>query len=207
MIEEILRDFVLAFIPLAVAFDVLGILPIFLSLTKDLEQKNVHKVVWQSTLTAFTIALIFLFIGSAIFSVLGITVSDFQIAGGLVLLLISLSDLMGVKFKSDREGPSTVGVVPIGMPLILGPAALTTVVMLGGSLKWGYVVLPAAVFINMVIIFIVFFNARSISRRLGPAISAAVSKVMGLLIAAYAIMMIRMGILTVLTDFTAKAAK
>jgi multiple antibiotic resistance protein len=207
MIEEILRDFVLAFIPLAVAFDVLGILPIFISLTKELAPKEVHKVVWQSTLTAFIIASIFLFIGSAIFSLLGITVSDFQIAGGLVLLLVSLSDLMGVKFKSDREGPSTVGVVPIGMPLILGPAALTTVVMLGGSLKWGYIVLPAAVLVNMIIVFIVFFNARGISRRLGPAISAAVSKVMGLLIAAYAIMMIRVGILAVLTEFTSKSAK
>ena len=206
MIEEILRDFILAFIPLAVAFDVLGILPIFLSLTKELDTKSVHKVVWQSTLTAFIIALIFLFIGSAIFSVLGITVSDFQIAGGLVLLLVSLSDLMGVKFKSDREGPSTVGVVPIGMPLILGPAALTTVVMLGGSLKWGYLVLPVAVLVNMIIVFIVFFNARGVSRRLGPAISAAVSKVMGLLIAAYAIMMIRVGILAVLTEFTSKSA-
>jgi multiple antibiotic resistance protein len=207
VVEEILKDFILAFIPLAVAFDVLGILPIFISLTKDLEPKDVHKVVWQSTLTAFIIACIFLFIGSAIFALLGITVSDFQIAGGLVLLLVSLSDLMGVKFKSDREGPSTVGVVPIGMPLILGPAALTTVVMLGGSLKWGYVVLPAAVLVNMIIVFIVFFNARGISRRLGPAISAAVSKVMGLLIAAYAIMMIRVGILAVFTDFMAKTAK
>ena len=200
MFSEILHDFILAFIPLAVAFDVLGILPIFLNLTDGLDEKGIHRVVWQSTLTAFVIAMIFLVIGSGIFSVLGITVYDFQIAGGLVLLLISLSDLVGINIKSDRGGPVSVGVVPIGMPLILGPAALTTVVMLGASLRWGFLVLPFAVLLNLIIVFFVFYNARRVSRKLGPAISAAISKVMGLLIAAYAVMMIRVGVLTLLAQ-------
>jgi multiple antibiotic resistance protein len=199
-IMEILQDFILAFIPLFVAFDVIGILPIFLNFTKALSDVQVKQVVLHSTFTALIIGLIFLFIGNGIFTVLGITVHDFRIAGGLVLLLVSITDIMGINFKSDREEHVEVGVVPIGMPLILGPAALTTVVMLGGSLKWGYMVLPVALFINLVIVFIVFRNGRRFARKLGPAISAVFSKVMGLLIVAYAIMMIRVGILASITE-------
>lgn len=199
-IMEILQDFIMAFIPLFVAFDVIGILPIFLNFTKELSDTQVKKVVLHSTFTALIIGLIFLFIGNGIFTVLGITVHDFRIAGGLVLLLVSITDIMGINFKSDREEHVEVGVVPIGMPLILGPAALTTVVMLGGSLKWGYMVLPVALFINLVIVFIVFRNGRRFARKLGPAISAVFSKVMGLLIVAYAIMMIRVGILASIAE-------
>ena len=125
MIEE----FLLAFIPLFVAIDVFGALPLFMAFTEDFEQQHRKKLVAEATLTAFVISLVFLVTGKLLFSFLGITESDFRVGGGIVLLVLAVNDLLVIRErKRDLEG--SVGVVPIGIPLIMGPAALTTIIIL-----------------------------------------------------------------------------
>jgi len=85
-----LKDYLLAFIPIFVAIDVIGGLPIFLALTQRLAHEERGRIVRQSVFTALSIALGFLFVGKLVFSILGVGVYDFQVAGGLILLVFAI---------------------------------------------------------------------------------------------------------------------
>jgi multiple antibiotic resistance protein len=190
------QNFLLAFIPLFVAIDVLGTLPLFLGLTEGITEKRRKRLVIDATLTALVISLAFLGSGKLLFSFLGITENDFRIAGGLVLLVLAINDLL---FSSDtaRKNPeTTIGVVPIGIPLIMGPAALTTILILVDS--YGTVWTVASIIINLIIVWMVFRNADRVSKILGKGGSRAFAKVASLFLAAIAVMMIRVGITEIL---------
>lgn len=190
------ENFLLAFIPLFVAMDVLGTLPLFIGLTEGITDKRRKRLVIEATLTALLISLVFLGSGKLLFSFLGITENDFRIAGGLVLLVLAINDLL---FSSDtaRKNPeTTVGVVPIGIPLIMGPAALTTILILVDS--YGTLWTITSIILNLIIVWMVFRNADRVLRIMGKAGSRAVAKVASLFLAAIAVMMIRVGITEIL---------
>jgi multiple antibiotic resistance protein len=186
-----LETFLLAFIPLFVAIDVFGVLPLFVSLTDGMERRQKRTLTWEATLTAFVISLLFLVAGKMLFSFLGITESDFRVGGGIVLLVLAVNDLLFSKERKRDLGDS-VGVVPIGIPLIMGPAALTTIIILVDS--YGYLWTIASLIANMVFVLVVFLQANAVARFMGNAGSRAVAKVAALFLAGIAVMMIRSGI-------------
>jgi len=186
-----METFLLAFIPLFVAIDVLGVLPLFVALTGGLDEQKRNRLVMDATMTAFLISLVFLAIGKLIFSFLGITEDDFRVGGGIVLLVLAVNDLLFSK-EGKRRAESSVGVVPIGIPLIMGPAALTTIILLVDS--HGYFWTIASLLVNMIIVWFVFSQSRQITRVIGQGGSRAVAKVAALLLAGIAVMMIRSGI-------------
>jgi multiple antibiotic resistance protein len=186
-----LEPYLLTFIPLFVAVDVIGLLPVYLSLTEGFSQESRMRVLWQSLLTATIVAVVFVFIGKLIFSILGITVADFKIAGGLILLVLAIMDLL--KESTEwRVGKETMGIVPIGVPLIVGPAVLTTVIMFTDI--HGLLPTLVSLLINLAIVGILFFYVDSILSFIGKGGAKAVSKVVSLLLAAIAVMMIRQGL-------------
>lgn len=190
------ETFLLAFIPLFVAMDVLGTLPLFLGLTEGITEKRRKRLIIEATLTALVISIVFLAAGKLLFAFLGITENDFRIAGGLILLVLAINDLL---FSSDtaRKNPeSAVGVVPIGIPLIMGPAALTTILMIVDS--YGYLWTITSIFLNLIIVWIVFWYADQVLKLMGKAGSRAIAKVASLFLAAIAVMMIRVGITEIL---------
>jgi multiple antibiotic resistance protein len=158
-----------------------------------------HKrhVLSSSVVTAAAITLSFLIVGKAVFTALGITIADFQIAGGLVLVCIAISDIVltsrGYIRQAHEKG---VGIVPIGTPLIAGPAALTTLLMLNDL--YGLSVTLGALAANLFIIWVIFAWADSIVRYIGENGARAASKVISLLLAAIAVMIIRKGIMGIL---------
>jgi multiple antibiotic resistance protein len=186
-----LNAFILTFIPLFVAIDVLGVIPFFLSLTEGLDRPSKRILITEASFTALAVSLVFVVGGRAIFNFMGITEDDFRVGGGIVLLVLAVDDLI---FSSEsRRNPETkVGIVPIGIPLIIGPAALTTLLILRDT----YGMLPTlfSLFTNLLIVALVFRNSEYISRIMGEAGSKAVAKVFGLLMAAIAVMMIRVGL-------------
>ncbi len=185
--------FSLAFIPLFVAMEPVGVLPIYLSMTQPLTASERKKVLLLSLITATVITLAFLLLGKAVFLALGITVHDFQIAGGLVLLSIAISDIvMTARGRPDVKPTSGVGIVPIGTPLIAGPAALTTLLMLNDL--YGLPATLAALGANLVIVWFFFLSADSIIKYIGENGARGISKVISLLLAAIAVMMIRKGL-------------
>lgn len=184
--------FLLAFIPLFVAIDVFGVLPLYIALTERLDDRKRNILAAEATLTAFVVSLLFLAAGKLVFSFLGITESDFRVGGGIVLLVLAVYDLLFSK-ERKQDPDSSVGIVPIGIPLIMGPAALTTIIILVDA--HGYVWTIASLVVNMMIVLVVFLQAKRVIRVLGKAGSRAVAKVAALLLAGIAVMMIRSGVM------------
>lgn len=196
--ENIIKALPNTFIPLFVAIDVFVVLPIFISLTEEMSKPKRQTVIRESILTALIVSLLFIALGEAIFKILGITTDDFKIAGGLVLLIIAILDL--IKHGEERRKPAgKTGVVPIGVPLIVGPAVLTTILVLVDH--YGIIPTVISLMLNLFIVWISFINAQRIINLFGKGGIAAISKVMALLLASIAIMMIRIGIENILRRY------
>lgn len=192
-----MHEFVLAFVPLFFAVDPIGLLPIFASLTSGLEPEEKKKIMAQSLLTALCLSVGFIFFGKWIFSLLGITIADFMIAGGVILFCLSMIDLMNLE-KAEKISRKDLGAVPIGTPLVVGPAVLTLSLML--IAVHGIAVTLLAVLANLIIVGVVFMASDRLMKILGESGAKALSKVMALLLASIGVMMVRKGILEVLTS-------
>ncbi|MFO7957340.1 MAG: MarC family protein [Candidatus Brocadiia bacterium] len=196
-----MRDFWLCFVPLFVAVDALGILPIFLSMTEELEAERRRRALLQSVVTASAVALLFLAAGKLVLNFVGVTVPDFLVAGGALLFLISLSDLLGAQKERRWTDPDSLGAVPLGVPLIVGPAVLTTILVLVDQYgPWPTVLATLA---NMALAGGVFSLAEPINRVLGKAGSKTISKLASLLLAAIAVTMVRRGFVAIVSAGTA----
>lgn len=187
------ETFLLAFIPMFVAFDALGIIPMYLGLTETINREEKKKLTLQASFAALIVCLAFLFIGNAIFNFLGITVNDFRIAGGLILLIISINDLLFYSSRVRDIKPSDVGIVPLGIPLIAGPGVLTTIMISNNAYGFTYTV--TSLVINILLTFLALYYADFTTKILGQAGSKAFAKVASLFLAAIAIMMIRVGLM------------
>ncbi len=195
--------FWLCFLPLFVAVDSFGVLPLFVSLTHGMDKTQLRSVIIQSVLTASAVALVFLLFGPALLLSIGITMPDFMIAGGILLLAISLTDLLTGEKKQRKVDPTSLGAVPIGIPLITGPAVLTTSILLAGI--HGKLITAAAVVVNICIAGMIFVFSRPITDVLGRTGTKTISKIASLLLAAIAVMLIRRGIIDILTQFARQA--
>ena len=195
---NIFRELGLTFVPLFVAMDSVGVLPILFSLTREMKTRERSRTVRLAMLTALGLGLGFSAIGKAIFLFLGIEVADFLVAGGLILLVLSVKDLATGKMVEFQASPmiETIGVVPLGTPLVVGPAVLTTLLILIDQYSI-FIVLFSFV-LNMVIAWILFRQVDRVIKFLGNSGTVAISKVVSLLLAAIAIKMIRQGILEIL---------
>ena len=191
-----MNGFWLCFVPLFVAVDAVGVLPLFLSLTGGMDKSRVRIAIIQSVVTASIVALVFLVFGSALLRYLGITVPDFMIAGGFLLLALSLSDLLSGGKNPYKSDPDGLGAVPLGVPLITGPAVLTTCLLLAEI--HGRSVTAIATVANITFAGLVFMFAHPITEVIGRTGIKTVSKVANLLLAAIAVMLIRKGITGVL---------
>ena len=116
-----MEKFWLAFLPIFMAVNAVSLLPLFVSFTSRLKTKQVHRIIIESVITATIVAVLFLAAGSALLSVLGITVADFLIAGGALLFVIALDDLLSAEKKVRQIDKESLGAVPLGVPLIVGP--------------------------------------------------------------------------------------
>jgi len=187
-----MKQFWLCFIPLFVAVDAIGVLPIFLGLTQDMERRTIRHIIYQSVITASAVALLFLAVGVAVLAILGITVADFMVAGGILLFVISMSDLLTSEKVQRSVNPEGLGAVPLGVPLITGPAVLSTSILLMN--EYGFLLTSFSIVLNILIAGTAFIFAQLLNRFLGKAGAKALSKVANLLLAAIGVMMVRRGI-------------
>lgn len=186
-----MREFVLSFTAIFVAVDVIGIVPLFLGLTRNMPEGERKSVLDKSLFVAVIVALVFATLGNSIFRFLSISVADFKIAGGLVLLLVSLADLLHGPEPQTQTSGST-GVVPLAVPLITGPGLITTAI-LQVSVS-GMAITLAALLINFLIVWVALRKASVISRLIGRDGTVVVSKIVALLLAAIAVAMMRGGL-------------
>jgi multiple antibiotic resistance protein len=187
-----MKSFWLSFVPLFVAVDAIGVLPLFINLTEDIEPQKVRLIIVQSMITALIVALTFIIVGTAILQLLGITVADFMIAGGTLLFILSIRDILSTEKRSYAVDQESMGAVPIGVPLITGPAVLTTSMLLIN--EHSLIITSLAIVINIMIAGGIFYFAPLINRVLGRTGAKTVSKITSLLLAAIGVMIIRRGI-------------
>jgi len=187
-----MKSFGLCFVPLFVAVDAIGVLPLFMNFTEGIEQSKIKNIIIQSMITALIVALAFIAVGTATLKLLGISVADFMIAGGTLLFVISIRDLLSTEKKNYAIDLESMGAVPIGVPLITGPAVLTTSMLLIN--EHSLFITSLAIITNILIAGAVFFMAPLINRIIGKTGSKTVSKITSLLLAAIGVMIIRRGI-------------
>ena len=184
-----------AFIALFVIMDPIGNLPLFISLTKGMPIKEIKKNVDRAILVAGVLLFTFLFFGLQIFDLFGINLNSFQIAGGIILLIIGILYVFGTSLKYVKSHGNDLS-VPIGTPLLTGPGAIMTIIIL--AKESGYIVTTIAAFLTLFVTWIILMNASKLYRILGEHWTNVTSRVMGIVLAAIAVEFIVQGIINVI---------
>ncbi|MDQ6940816.1 MAG: MarC family protein [Verrucomicrobiota bacterium] len=188
--QDFWHKFLVAFIPVFVAVDAIGLVAIFLGLSGSVDSQKRQSEGMLALITALAVSIVFIFLGKAMFAALGITVGDFQVAGGLILLGLAVRELLDLGGESRPAGQA-FGVVPLGMPLIAGPALLTALLVLVDSVGILYTLI--SLLLNLLIVGLAFRNADMLARVLGKRGLNGTSKLVALLLAAIAVSLIRRG--------------
>lgn len=186
-----LESLLLTFVPLFIVIDALGSLPFVFSLSEGMSKHSRRKMIHVAVLTATIVGLAFLFFGQFILNVMGIPVGSFTIAGGLILLILSIKYILTGKVV-DLVREEMIAVVPIGTPLLSGPATIATLLLLVGQFPL-YIVLVSFV-LNLLIAWVLFLLGNQIINFMGQGGLRAVSNVFNLLLAAIAVSMIIRGL-------------
>ena len=187
----------------------IGAIPTLISLTSNYTPEERRKVIERSITVAGGVIIGFMFIGVYIFDVLGISISDFELAGGVLLFKVAFDMLQGktsnTKLTADEEKESMskdeIGVVPLGMPLLAGPGTITTTMIYFNLRSTGLedkVMVFAAVLLVIISAFIVLRFSTLLFKRLGRTGSMIISRVMGLLLAAIGVEFMANGIISII---------
>jgi len=183
-----IKNILLALIPVFIAVDAVGLTPIFISYTFELAKEEKKKIILQSMVTAGVLTISFIFIGKWIFNILGLKIGDFMVAGGILLFCIAILEIVGPE-KKDKISQKDIGVVPLGTPLIAGPALLTTSFII--IEEYGLIATLLSVVVNILITGGIFSISSIIQKILGETGTRALSKITNILLAAIAVMMVR----------------
>jgi multiple antibiotic resistance protein len=203
MDQEIVRFGLAAFVTLLVVVDPPGVVPIFVALTQN-QQERRRAILTRAVLVAFGVALFFLIAGRGVLSFLGVTVHAFSISGGALLFIAALPMLFGERGglqspPADECGPASedISVFPLAMPLLSGPGTIATILLLTSQVgndvrKLG--VIAVAIAIVFIISFISLYLGSRLMRLLGQGGVNIATRVMGIVLAALAVQYVLNGI-------------
>jgi multiple antibiotic resistance protein len=188
--------FIEAFFLLFSILDPIGTVPIFMAITEDFPEKR-KIIVRHSVILATIILYIFAYIGWFIFQVLGITIDDFRIAGGIVLFVVALDHLSGRDSRTRKLEAEDIAAFPLATPLLAGPGAISTVVILANP-PYGPFLTFIVVGINAILAYIILLRSDVVQRVLGVNGSRAMTRIMALLIAAVGVAFVREGVVDII---------
>jgi multiple antibiotic resistance protein len=194
---DALPALIYSFSALFVILDPLMSVPIFASMTGGQTSKEVNKQALIAVVVAGFLMYVFLFFNFLIFDVLGISLPSFQVAGGILLFILGMQMALGIDIgcRTKDHSHTAAGVV-IGTPLLCGPGAITTVLLL--SKDYGILVPAAAIFLSLIATWIILRLSSQIQRLLGDCVTEIMAKVLGMLVAAIAIKIIVDGLLSLI---------
>jgi multiple antibiotic resistance protein len=181
-----------AIIVLFIIVDPFGDIPIFMGLTEKMTQAQKRKVFNTASLVGFILLLVFAITGQEIFMIFGISIFSFEVAGGILLLIISIRILISGSLHDNMDSPESLGAVPIAMPLLVGPGAITTTIF--NLQQYGYAIAVLAAFVVLVFTWIILRYMGLVYRFLGKTGSLVIARVMALLIAAIAVQYVLVGV-------------
>jgi multiple antibiotic resistance protein len=178
--------------------DPFAALPTFLAVTAGADAGRRRKMAWKASVTALVVLSAFAVAGQYIFRMFGITLPAFEIAGGIILLLIGL-DMLAAKRSPTQESSveaaeaalkEDAGIVPLGIPMLAGPGSITSVMVLVGQAQGEWkkmAAILAAIFITAAICYLVLGNSDRVARALGETGVRILVRIMGLLLVALAV--------------------
>jgi multiple antibiotic resistance protein len=181
-------------VALFIVVDPLGNVPIFMSLTKNMDKSQRRRTYRLATITGLILLTFFSLVGQNILVLFGISLDSFMIAGGILLLIVAIRLLVMGGWSEKRVISESVGAVPIGCPLLVGPGAITTSIL---NLETSNIfVTMISVLITFTIVWLILRYIDPIYRIIGKNGSLVITRVMALLIAAIAVQYILQGIKT-----------
>jgi len=204
MLLTALKPYIVTFIPIFLAIDAVGTVPLYLGLTEGLTRKQRHRILNESIIVASVVAVLFVVLGRAILAGLGITIDDFRIAGGILLFIISVYLILPGKSRGIFGDISSedLGIFPLATPLITGPAVIVTTMMLIDN--FGRIATLTALMANMALTWTILGTSEYLTRVLGRPGMKAFSKITYIFLAAIAIMIAREGLQNTIYTFQLK---
>jgi len=187
-----------AFVTLFVIIDPIGLAPLFIPLTAGMDARQRRAVGLRACLIAAALLGVFALAGEAILTTIGITMPAFQIAGGILLFLTAL-DMLFDRRQQRREGHATQvpdpSVFPLAMPLIAGPGAMTSMILLVNQTgDWtGTFAVLAVMLLVVATCFVFFLLAPPLERLLGRTGEMVVTRLLGMLLAALSVQFVLNG--------------
>lgn len=190
----------------------IGVVPTLMTLTEGYSREERARVVTKSVMVAGGMIIGFMLIGVYIFSILGIDISDFKVAGGILLFKVAFDMLQGRTSNTKltkQEAEETlereaVGIVPIGTPLLAGPGSITAAMIYFNSSSGGIpgkLVIFCSAITVLVLSFIILKYSLPLFTKLGKTGSLLISRIMGLLLASIAIEFVTTGLLSIVTSY------
>jgi len=204
MLLAVLKPYIITFVPIFLAIDILGTVPLYLGLTDGLTHKQRRRILNESILIASVLAVVFVFLGRLILTGLGITIDDYRIAGGILLFIISVYLILPGKSRGAFADVRSedVGIFPLATPLITGPAVIITSMMLMDN--FGRIATLIALLANMALAWTVLHFSSRLTRWIGRPGMKAFSKISYIFLASIAIMITREGVQNTIYAFQLK---
>lgn len=202
MFDQLLENTILLF----VAVDPIALVPIFASLTQGLNKDDIRKIYIQATVVSFFVLSLFYLFGTAILDVMGISMSSFKIIGGLFLVAIAFQMVLEqrqsrrqntAEVALDDESIQSLAIFPLAIPLIAGPGAMTTALLIAETNSADpkqMLVNFAPILIIIVLVAFAMWLSASLSKKVGPTIIIVIQKIFGILLGALAIEFVVAGI-------------
>lgn len=190
-----------AFVTLFVVIDPIGLTPVFIALTPGMTAQQRRAIAIRSSLIAAGLLFLFAFLGEQVLGFIGISMPAFRIAGGILLFLTALDMLFERRTKrregqADAEDVPDPSVFPIAIPLIAGPGAIASVILLTGEAEGtiGMVSVLLVMVAVLILAFLFFLSANLIERALGKTGIVVVTRLLGMLLAALSVQFVLDGI-------------
>jgi multiple antibiotic resistance protein len=194
-----------AFTTLFIIIDPPGLAPLYIATTQGVPEARRRAIGRRACITAAILMLIFLVLGERLLSFIGISIPAFRIAGGILLFLTAL-DMLFERRQARREHNAEDGtdpghdpsVFPLAIPLIVGPGAITTIILFSGRAQGlaEYASIAGVILANIAIVWLTFLAAPTIERALGRTGISVLTRILGMLLAALAMQFVIDGILT-----------
>ena len=205
-----LAFFIVSFSTLFTLINPIGIMPIVLSLTENVDSKVYHKIIIKAILFAGIILMIFALMGKLIFSFYGITIYAFKIAGGILFLRIGIN-MLEAKVSRTKSTPKEskealenddIALTPIGIPIIAGPGAITSVMILASEISSfsHKLIFYFNIFFTLLITFILLALGKKFTKKLGTTGLRVIERIMGMILMVVAIQFITDGLHVVIKN-------
>ena len=201
-------DYLKVFVALIALVNPLGVLPMFISLTRDFTEVQRQNAIRTAALTVVTVIVVCALLGEHIIQFFGISTASLQVSGGLLILLMALNMLNAqpggarttMEERDEAEHKHTIGVVPLGIPLLTGPGAMSTVIVMAHNAKrtMDYLVIIGSGVVIAALVWLTLQMAQPIARTLGRIGINIATRIMGLLVAAVAVEFIVDGLTTMI---------